>query len=95
MGQSITLKLGNKEYAMSARTPHMEHLMRTAAEEINTQIDKFAASYPTQTIEDRLSMAALWLGTSKVSSQEQLRDVKKEFDELNEELETYLAGIDK
>lgn len=92
MAQSITLKIGSREYPLMAATEDQEQLMRLAAEEINSMLSKYDAKFPDKTIEDKLSFVALQETVSKLSFQRKIARISEEANALKEETSAYLEG---
>ncbi len=95
MGQSITLRIGQKDYPLKASSPEAERYMRLAAESINAMLRKYDDLYPKQDLLDKMTFVALQQTVSKLSAQQELASMKKEIEALVSETGSYLSGIDK
>lgn len=94
-GQSITLKIAGKEYPLKARNPEAEQLMRLAAEDINAMLAHYNASYPDKSEIDKLAFVTLSQAVGKISAQRTAAKLASDMDALEDQLGSYLAGIEK
>lgn len=95
MSQNVTLKIGGKEYHLSAPTPEVEQYMRLAAENINTRLDSFGARYSNVSDYEKLMFVAVQEAVRKIDARRKLQTLKAECDALDQQLGDYLDGIDK
>ena len=94
-GQSITLHIAGKSYALRAASPEMEQLMRLAVEDINRMLDKYNQSFPDKSLEDKLAFVTLHEAVSKLSYQRKLSAFADEAKALKSDTDAYLEGIGK
>ena len=84
MGQKITLKIGGRDYPLTAESEELEQMMRLAAVDVDKALTQFNARFPDTSLEDKLVFVAV---------QETVR--KDEVLSLDSRLASYLEGIDK
>lgn len=93
MDQKITIRIAEREYVMTARTPENEELIRLAAASTNNKINGFLAKYPGKSMVDILSFVALNESIGSLSRQRELEAVKAEADALRSVTDDYLNNI--
>lgn len=94
-GQSITLKIGGNEYALKAKSPEDEQLMRLAAEEVNSLWAHYNANYPNQSEVDKFAFVSLNQAMFKIRERRSAAKLADALDTLEDKLGAYLAGIEK
>ena len=95
MDQSIRIKIAGKEYPLKATSPEMEQLMRLASEDINKMLSKYDDRYSNYDLVDKLAFVALNETFAKLKSQKQLAMAVHEAEDLKENLDNYLKGVEK
>lgn len=93
-GQSIRIKIADKEYQLVAGTPEMESAMRSAAAEINSMLSAYDARFPDRTLADKLSFVALNQTVGKAAFERKLKNAEAEASGLEAEVESYLKEIE-
>lgn len=94
-GQSITLKIGAKDYLLKAKSPELERYMRLAAEDINGLLVKYGQDYPQTALADILVFVALKETVSKLQYRKQAALQEDALKALKNELANYLSEIEK
>jgi len=92
MDRNITLKVAEKTFEMSAKTPEMEQSMRLAAEDVNKLLTYFHQKYSDKPLEDKLALVSVAESIQKITSVSKLKRVEDELSQLKDELAGYLAG---
>ena len=95
MGQSIKIKIAEREYPLLVNSPEQEEDIRKAAQEINRQIQAYQNRYADKTLVEILSIMALNVCVSNIALNRQASSFKEEECNLAKELEGYLEKIDK
>lgn len=95
MDRKITIKIGDKEFKLTASSPQMEEAIRLAAGTISNRLKDYTTRHPGKPIVDIMSMVALNETVSRIILQKELKSVDAESDKLVEDLERYLSGQDK
>jgi len=93
-GQSIKIKIGSKEFKLTAKTPEYERLMRLSSEAINKLVDDYSVKFPAQSEQDRISFAALYIAMQMLSGKKQMAEMEEEERELLELTDSYLKNIE-
>ncbi len=94
-GQSVTLKIANRDYSLTAASPEQEQLMRLAAKDVNDMYDKFNARFPETGTEDKFVFVAVQEAVGKFHTKALLAQMERELNALRQELESYLEGTEK
>lgn len=92
MDRKITIKIGEKEFKLSASSPQMEEAIRLAAGTINNRLKDYTTRHPGKPMVDIIAMVALNETVSRIILQKELKHVDAECDKLGEDLERYLSG---
>ena len=95
MAQDITLKVAGKPYRLSAATPEMEQLMRSAAQDVTAMVTKFDARFPDSSPEDKLVFVAIQEAAGKLSAQKKMSCLVEEVQALEGDVAAYLEGMKK
>lgn len=95
MGQRVVLKIAGKEYELEAASPEMEQMMRIAAADVNEMLQKFDTRYPDATMIDKFAFVAVQEAIGKFYAKKKFDVVKSEMGSLQDELESYLGGLNK
>lgn len=94
-GQSITLKIGGRDYPLKVKSPESEQYMRLAAEDINDLLAKYGQIYPQTPLADILVFVALNETVSKLQFRKKLAVQDEACKALEKELATYLSELEK
>ncbi len=95
MGQRILLKIYLKEYEMFPESEFEEHLMRLAAKEVNEKISELDAMFSNKEVLDKFIIIAFQQTVSKLLCEKRLKNEEGKISALNDDLASYLKGIDK
>jgi len=95
MDRKITIKIGTREFKLTASSPQQEEVIRRAALTINNRLQDYTVRHPGKNIVDIMSMVALNETVSRIVLQQELRQRDTECEELGEDLERYLSGTAK
>lgn len=93
--QSITIKIGGKDYPFKVTSAEMEQLMRIAAETINQKLTAYDAKFPDKTLADKLAFITLSETVSRLSYQKKLSAVNDEVKRMLGQTNEYLEHIEK
>ena len=95
MDQKITIKLGGKEFKLTASSPQQEEAIRLATNTINNRLQELTTRHPGKPIVDLMAMVALNETVSRIILQKDLKKFDAESGKLGEDLERYLSDQDK
>ena len=59
MGQKVTLKIGGRDYSLTAESEELEQMMRLAAVDVDKSLTQFNARFPDTSLEDKLIFVAV------------------------------------
>jgi len=93
--QSITLKIASKDYSLRAGSPDMEQAMRVAADDVNRLFAHYTEIYPDRSPEDKLAFVALLEAVYKFTTQKKAKDLAEELKVLENDVASYLKGIEQ
>ncbi|MCQ2157582.1 MAG: cell division protein ZapA [Bacteroidales bacterium] len=88
--QNITLKIAGKEYALKAKSPEMEQIMRLAAEEINSVLSKYDEKFPDRTLADKLTFVTLNETMARLTAERRYSKLSQEVEEFANQTADYL-----
>ena len=92
MDRKITIKIGAKEFKLTASSPQQEEAIRLAANTINNRLQEYTTRHPGKPIVDIMAMVALNETVSRIVLQKELKNVDAECGKLGEDLERYISG---
>jgi cell division protein ZapA (FtsZ GTPase activity inhibitor) len=95
MAQDITLNVAGKLYRLSAATPEMEQLMRSAAQDVTSMLATFDSRFPESGFEDKLVFAAVQEAAGKLFAQKKMSRLVEELESLGTDLSAYLEALKK
>ena len=95
MDRKISIKIGAREFKLTASSPQQEEAIRLAAQTINNRLQDYTTRHPGKNMVDIMSMVALNETVSRIVLQKELKSRDAESDKLSEDLQRYLSGIDK
>ena len=95
MDRKISIKIGTREFKLTASSPQQEEAIRLAAQTINNRLQDYTTRHPGKNMVDIMSMVALNETVSRIVLQKELKSRDAESDKLSEDLQRYLSGIDK
>ena len=95
MDRKISIKIGAREFKLTASSPQQEEAIRLAAQTINNRLQDYTTRHPGKNMVDIMSMVALNETVSRIVLQKELKCRDAESDKLSEDLQRYLSGIDK
>lgn len=88
--QNITLKIAGKEYALKAKSPEMEQIMRLSAEEINSVLAKYNEKFPDRSLSDKLAFVTLNETMARLTAERKFSKLMQEADEFKAQTDEYL-----
>ncbi len=88
--QNITLKIAGKEYALKAKSPDMEQIMRLSAEEINSVLAKYNEKFPDRSLSDKLAFVSLNETMARLTAERKFSKLLQEVDEFKARTDEYL-----
>lgn len=88
--QNITLKIAGKEYALKAKSPEMEQIMRLSAEEINSVLAKYNEKFPDRSLSDKLAFVTLNETMARLTAERKFSKLMQEADEFKAQTDDYL-----
>ncbi len=88
--QNITLKIAGKEYALKAKSPEMEQIMRLSAEEINSVLAKYDEKFPDRSLSDKLAFVTLNETMARLTAERKFSKLSQEVDEFAAQTGEYL-----
>lgn len=88
--QNITLKIAGKEYALKAKSPEMEQIMRLSAEEINSVLAKYDEKFPDRSLSDKLAFVTLNETMARLTAERKFLKLVQEVDEFKVQTDEYL-----
>ncbi|MCQ2150639.1 MAG: cell division protein ZapA [Bacteroidales bacterium] len=88
--QNITLKIAGKEYALKAKSPEMEQIMRLSAEEINSVLAKYDEKFPDRSLSDKLAFVTLNETMARLTAERKFSKLVQEVDEFKAQTDEYL-----
>lgn len=88
--QNITLKIAGKEYALRAKSPEMEQIMRLSAEEINSVLAKYDEKFPDRSLSDKLAFVTLNETMARLTAERKFSKLVQEVDEFKAQTDEYL-----
>lgn len=94
MDQSITVKIGDKEFPLKAQTPEVEQMMRLAAEDVNARLAKYSQMYADKTLEDKLALVCLNEAINMLSFKRRIGAINEEVEALRAQTDSYLSKIE-
>ena len=95
MAQNISIKIADRPYSLKVTSPQQEEIIRKAADEVNRRVRAYQDKLPGKGVVELLSFAALNVCMTNISLQDQIKGMAEEEQKLADELEGYLANIDK
>lgn len=95
MDRKISIKIGTREYKLTASSPLQEEAIRLAAQTINKRLQEYSISHPGKNLVDIMSMVALNETVARIVLQKELKVRDAESEKLSEDLQRYLSGTDK
>ena len=95
MDQKISIKLAERTYNLTAKTPEQEEIIRLAADAINQHIQAYMRRYPGKTPAELMSMVALNEGVCRINIQRETAALKAEAEQLGKDMANYLAQTGK
>ena len=95
MGQKITLKIGGRDYPLTAESEELEQMMRLAAVDVDKALTQFNARFPDTSLEDKLVFVAVQETVRKLYAKKKWQVLKDEVLSLDAKLASYLEGIDE
>lgn len=93
--QNIKLKIAGREYCLKASSPEIEETYRKAAQAVNNRISAYRNTFAGKEDIDILSLVALSGCTNEIKLSKMIEDVKKEAEQLKNDLGGYIENIDK
>ena len=94
-GQSIKIKIADREYPLKVNSPEHEEIIRKAADMINRMVLQYQNKFPGKGTIEILSFMALNVCMSNITLKKQLDEISNEEAALVKELAGYLENIDK
>ena len=91
MDQKINIKIAGRTFSLTASSPEVEELYRSAAEAIDRRFNAFNRSHPGQTVADLLSLVALNETVIRLGLQKEIDQYKNAEKQLEKDLERYLS----
>lgn len=88
--QNITLKIAGKEYALKAKSPEMEQIMRLSAEEINSVLAKYDEKFPDRSLSDKLAFVTLNETMARLTAERKFTRLSREVEEFEAQTNDYL-----
>lgn len=88
--QNISLKIAGKEYALKAKSPEMEQIMRLSAEEINSVLAKYNEKFPDRSLSDKLAFVTLNETMARLTAERKFSKLMQEADEFKAQTDEYL-----
>ncbi|MCR5004246.1 MAG: cell division protein ZapA [Bacteroidales bacterium] len=95
MEQSITIRIAGQDYPLKAKTPEMEELMRTAAENINQKLAAYDAKIRGRSLSDKLTFVSLNETVARLQLEKKLKDLEEKVSVLHRVTESYLDKTEK
>ena len=93
MDRKISIKIGTREFKLSASSPQQEEAIRLAAQTINKRLQDLTTHHPGKNMVDIMSMVALNETVSRIVLQKELKSRDAETEKLGKDLERYLSGV--
>ena len=93
MDRKISIKIGSREFNLTASSPQQEEAIRLAAITINKRLQDYTTRHPGKNIVDIMSMVALNETVSRIVLQKELKSRDAETAKLGEDLDRYLSGV--
>lgn len=94
MEQKITIRIGEKKYAMTAKSPEQEEIYRLAAASVNKMLSLYTDKFPGKELTEILSLVALNESIGGITAKKKLDALMKDIDSLETQTDTYLENID-
>lgn len=94
MDRKISIKIGEREFKLSASSPQQEEVIRLAAKTINNRLQDYTVRHAGKNILDIMSMVALNETVQRIVVQKELKLRDSDIDKLGEDLDRYLAGTE-
>lgn len=95
MEQKITIIIGGKTYAMTARSPEEENTYRLAATSVNHMLSYYTDRFPGKDMIDILALTALNESIRGISTKKKMDALAKEVEALKIQTDTYLDNIEE
>ena len=95
MDQKISIKLAERTYNLTAKTPEQEEIIRLAADAINQHLQAYTRRYPGKTMAELMPMVALNECVSRITVQRESSAQKAEAEQLGKDMANYLAQAGK
>ncbi len=95
MDQSITIRIADKTFSLTAKTPESEEIIRIAADSVNKKVDAYTQKFPTKGLTDILSFVALNGAIQEVTLQRKVKGMNADIESLQSDIEAYLKNEDK
>ena len=95
MDRKISIKIGDREYKLTASSPQQEEAIRLATQTINKRLHDYTTSHPGKNLVDIMSMIALSETVARIVIQKELKSRDAESEKLSEDLQRYLSGTEK
>ena len=94
MEQKITIRIGEKKYAMTANSPEQEEIYRLAAASVNKMLSLYTDKFPGKDLTEILSFVALNESIGGITAKKKLDALMKDFETLENQTDRYLENID-
>lgn len=93
MKRVITVPTLGGIYKFTANSPEDEEIIRKVAKAVNSKAEGLQKIYPGKTEAEISRMIALNEGIKAARMQRQLEDIRRESEEMQKELESYLDNM--
>ncbi len=93
MKRVITVPTLGGIYKFTANSPEDEEIIRKVAKTVNSKAEGLQKIYPGKTEAEISRMIALNEGIKAARMQRQLEDIRRESEEMQKELESYLDNM--
>ena len=95
MDQKISIKLAERTYNLTAKTPEQEEIIRLAVDAINQHLQAYTRRYPGKAPAELIYMVALNECVSRISVQREKAAQEAEAEQLGKDMANYLARTGK
>ncbi|MDO5321841.1 MAG: cell division protein ZapA [Bacteroidia bacterium] len=95
MDQSITLTIDGRKYPLKVSSPEMEEVLRSAAEDMKSMLNRYTEKFPDKTLEDKLVFVTLQETVQKITAQRKLQALSEEVSTLSGDMTAYLKETEK
>ena len=93
MAQKITINIIGKPYTMQVKSASEEHLMRVAAERLNTNFKLYDDKFKDVPDYDKLALVSLYDLMSLITAEEERDELRDSLSSLSTALGNYIGKI--